>query len=441
MSQTGVPDFTVFGAGLSGALMSVYLARAGKSVTLFERRSDPRAGSVERGRSINLALSTRGITALRGVGLHTKVLEHAIAMHGRLIHEPDGTSVFQPYSHHADQAIHSISRSGLNSILLDAAEDEPHVRIEFTSRCAGVEFSSRRATVLEENGRSTREVSCGAIIGADGAFSAIRGEMLVRDRFSYSQQYLPHGYKEFTIQPTQSGDFAMRSDVLHIWPRGEFMLIALPNEDKSFTATLFWPNDGALGPEGINTPERAERFFERHFPDALVRMTAFREEFEHHPHSSLCTIRCDPWHVGGDALLIGDAAHAIVPFYGQGMNSAFEDCRILADTLRSFEHDTTQAFPAFTTLRCRHTNTLADLALANYKEMRDRVQSPVFRARKWIERALARVLPSAWYTPLYEMVSFSNIPYADAVQRSRRQHAAVLAGAALLMMIILIVVF
>jgi kynurenine 3-monooxygenase len=436
MSDNTTTDFTVFGAGLSGALMSVYLARAGRSVTLYERRPDPRSSETERGRSINLAFSTRGITALKGVGLHTKVLEQSIPMRGRIIHDTQGNTVFQPYSHIAQHSINSISRASLNNILIQAADEEPNVHIEFRSRCTDVDFNAHTATIKDTNTDLNRQVSCGAIIAADGAFSAVRARMQTRDRFSFSQEYLPHGYKEFTIPPTQSGDFALPPEALHIWPRGGFMLIALPNADKSFTATLFWPHDGPIGPGGINTAERAQRFFERNFPDALARMPDMHKDFEHNPNSSLCTIRCDPWHARGDAVLIGDAAHAVVPFYGQGMNCAFEDCRILADTLRSFDFNTQQAFPAFTAVRVMHANTLADLAIKNYREMRDHVSSPIFRARKWLERTAARWLPSAWYTSLYEMISFSNIPYTEAVRRDKRQNMT-----ALLIMFAILIVF
>ncbi|MHC4975458.1 MAG: FAD-dependent oxidoreductase [Planctomycetota bacterium] len=434
-------DFTILGAGLAGALMSVYLARAGKTVTLFERRPDPRVGTPERGRSINLAFSTRGITALKGVGLHTKVLDESIPMRGRMIHNTNSTTVFQPYSHNPEHAINSISRAGLNNILIQAADEEPNVSIQFASRCTHVDIDSKTATIANSQTGETRQVPYRCAIGADGAFSSLRAAMQPRDRFSYSQSYLPHGYKEFTIPPTASGEFALEPEALHIWPRGGFMLIALPNADKSFTATLFWPHDGPIGPEGINTSERAQRFFERNFPDALSRMPDMPDDFEHNPHSSLCTVRCDPWHVRGDAVLIGDAAHAVVPFYGQGMNCAFEDCRVLADTLRSFNYNTEQAFPAFTAVRVRHANALADLAIKNYEEMRDHVNSPLFRARKWLERTAARWLPSSWYTSLYEMISFSNVPYADAVDRDTRQARIALAIALLALFILLLVIF
>lgn len=425
MSDAGERRFTIFGAGLAGTLMAIYLARQGERVELYERRADPRTGPVDAGRSINLALSRRGLTALKGVGLEDAVLASAIPMRGRMLHDTAGNLTFQPYGHKKGQAINSVSRAGLNQLLIEAADADPNVTIHFGAKCRKVDFDRAVAEVEWLDDDRREEITPGVIIGADGAFSAVRLSMQLRDRFTFSQEYLPHGYKELSIPPTPDGEFALEPHALHIWPRGGFMMIALPNADRSFTCTLFWPHDGPNSAAEINTSDKAVAFFERQFPDALKLMPTFREDFARNPHSSLATMRCSPWNVDGRALLIGDAAHAIVPFFGQGMNAAFEDCRILAERLReSGAADLEDVFSRFTDERKPDTEAIADLALANYVEMRDTVNSPWFRMKKATERVLARTFPG--YFPLYEMISFTNIPYAAALAIAQRRRRAAL---------------
>jgi len=416
--------YTIFGAGLAGALLAVYLGRRRCAVDLYERRGDPRKGVADRGRSINLAFSTRGVTALSKVGLSDAVLATAIPMRGRMIHDVKGNLSHQPYGHAKSQAINSISRAGLNQLLIEAADACPSVTIRFDVRCASVDFDARTAQIEQLDAHDHSVISTGVVIGADGAFSAVRRSMQRRDRFNSSMDYLTHGYKELLIPPTTAGDFALDPNALHIWPRGGFMMIALPNADRTFTCTLFWPHEGANSAAQIDTPDKAEAFFQKNFPDALTLMPTFRDDFAGNPNSSLATVRCSPWHIQDRALLIGDAAHAVVPFFGQGMNAAFEDCRILDEMLQEDgEGDLAATLARFSRSRKPDTDAIADLAIANYIEMRDKVGSPLFRLKKRCERTLAKLAPGL-YQPLYEMISFSNIPYADAVARVRRRRRA-----------------
>ena len=432
--------FTIFGAGLSGALLAVYLSRRGHAVDLYERRPDPRLKGAERGRSINLALSTRGIEALRAVGLAEEVLATAIPMKGRMIHARSGEISFQPYSSGAELAINSISRSGLNAVLLTAAEREAGVRIHFDQRCVNADVDSGRVEVLDGASGQARWIDTQTMIGADGAFSAIRGAMQRRDRFEYEQSYLEHGYKELTIPPVDGGGgFRMEKHALHIWPRGTFMMIALPNADGSFTCTLFWPYSGPNSFQSMRSGAEAAEFFRREFADAVPLIPDLAADWEHNPVASLVTVRCWPWHVGSRAALLGDAAHAVVPFYGQGMNASFEDVRVLAECIDDSPNDLAAAYSEYAQRRKPHTDALSRLAVENFYEMRDKVSSPAFRRKKTIEHVLEKLFP-AWYVSLYHMVTFTTIPYGEAVARARTQqrtvrHAAI-AGLLLLVVVL-----
>jgi kynurenine 3-monooxygenase len=412
------PDFTVVGAGLAGSLMALFLGRAGHRVQVYERRPDPRIAGAEGGRSINLAISTRGLHALEQVGLRDQVLATAVPMRGRMIHDPAGKLAFQPYGA-AGQAINSVSRAGLNLMLLEAAEREAHLRVEFDRRLAGVNFENGTLDLRSGTGESVT-AAAGTVIGADGAFSAVRGQLQVRDRFTYSQSYLAHGYKELYIPPGPGGSFPMEPHALHIWPRGAYMMIALPNRDGSFTCTLFWPFEGAASFAAIRSEDDLLRFFRQTYPDAVPLMPSLAHDFFANPTSSLVTVRCAPWRLDGRAVLLGDAAHAIVPFYGQGANAAFEDCVVLDECLRDSPRDPARAFERFESERRVHADAIADLALANFVEMRDHVASAGFLLRKKVEKLLHRLMP-ALFVPLYTMISFSRVPYADAVARATRQ--------------------
>lgn len=410
-------EFTIVGSGLAGTLLACYLGRAGRSVDLHERRADPRIGGAERGRSINLALSVRGLAALEEVGLADNVMRQAIAMPGRMIHDLDGGLHFQPYGKDPSQAIYSVSRAGLNIALLDALAEFPKVRVFFEHRCTDLDLATNTLQFMHKE--ASLEVPSSTVIGADGAFSAVRARLQRLERFDYSQEYLTHGYKELTIPAAADGSHRMEKHGLHIWPRRRFMLIALPNSDGSFTCTLFFPYDGEPSFATLHTPEAVQRFFVAQFPDAVALMPDLADDFFHHPTGPLVTVRCSPWHYQDKVVLVGDACHAVVPFLGQGMNAAFEDCSTLARCLNE-QPDRAAAFRAFETARKEHTDTLAQLAVYNYVEMRDHTGSRWFLWKKKWERLLHKLL-GGWYVPLYTLISFTRTPYADALRRARRQ--------------------
>jgi kynurenine 3-monooxygenase len=425
----------IVGAGLAGALLACALGERGYRVSVYERRPDPRIHGFVGGRSINLALSTRGITALAGVGLDEMVLEQAIPMRGRMMHAVDGVLTYQRYSANPNDAINSVDRGQLNLTLLEAASTYDNVSLHFLHRCLNVDLDRPMAVFEDTGGSRIVEAEADVIIGADGAFSAIRSQMQRLDRFNYSQSYLEHGYKELVIPaaknipgfagPDHDG-FAMEPNALHIWPRGGFMMIALPNQDRTFTCTCFWPFSGPTGFSAITNADQVLPFFERHFPDAVPLMPTLVEDYMANPTSSLVTIRCAPWHYGGKVVLVGDAAHAIVPFYGQGMNAAFEDCRLLVDP------EWHAALETYSTHRKADADAIADMALDNFIEMRDKVGSRIFLAKKKLEKLLHRVMPET-FMPLYNLVSFTNVPYARARRRvqTRNRALAILGAAAL----------
>ncbi len=437
--MSGGKRVTIVGGGLAGALMACYLADLGYEVAVYERRPDPRAKGYVGGRSINLALSARGIKGLAGVRLAELVLKDAIPMRGRMMHSRAGDTAFQAYSKNKDDAINSISRGGLNLILLEAAAKRPNVKLFFDHRCLDVDLEAP-AVVFEHEVKSDEEegekprvrivrVESDLVIGADGAFSAVRGKMQKQERFDYSQSYLEHGYKELHIPARADGGgaaarFALEANALHIWPRGGSMMIALPNPDGSFTCTLFWPFQGRHSFAALKTPEQVKRFFNEEYPDAGALMPTLVEDFLRNPVSSLVTVRCTPWEMNGKVVLIGDAAHAIVPFFGQGMNCAFEDCLCLAECLKKHAADASAALREYQELRKENADAIADMALENFIEMRDKVASKWFRWKKKLDHALHALFPEAM-TPLYNMVSFSTIPYAEAKQREERRQRVI----------------
>jgi kynurenine 3-monooxygenase len=405
-------SIAVIGAGLVGTLISIYLKRRGYAVSLFERRGDMRKQEVGGGRSINLALSNRGIKALNEVGLAEAIRANAIPMQGRMVHTIDGQQNLFPYGKDG-QFINSISRSGLNMVLLDEAE-KLGVEILFNQRIDSIDINNTKVI--------NHPFSFDYIIGGDGAYSAVRNSFQISDRFNYSQTYIEHGYKELSIPPSETGGFKMEKNALHIWPRESFMLIALPNPDGSFTCTLFFPFEGPLSFASIKTKEDARAFFTKYFPDALALMPTFDEDFQDNPVSSLVTVRCFPW-TKNNALLIGDAAHGIVPFYGQGMNAGFEDCRVLNDLLDEHRDDWKKVLPEFQSLRKPDADAIAQLALDNFVEMRDLVDDPQFILRKKIEARLHQLFPDKW-VPLYSMVTFhENTRYSDALKTGQKQKA------------------
>jgi kynurenine 3-monooxygenase len=434
------PEFTIVGAGLAGALMACYLGKAGRRVALYERRPDPRGHGQERGRSINLALSVRGLRALREVGLAEEVLKDAIPMRGRMIHAPSGDLAFQPYGKDDSESINSVSRAGLNLTLIHAAARHEGVRLFFEQRCTDLDLQTDTLELHHTATGAPAHVEAATVIAADGAYSAVRARLQKRDRFDYRQDYLSHGYKELTIPAAPGGGFRMEEHALHIWPRHSFMMIALPNRDGSFTCTLFWPYDGPHSFAAVQTEADLRRVFERQFPDALPLMPTLAADYFANPVGPLLTVRCSPWHVDGRAVLLGDAAHAVVPFLGQGMNAAFEDCTVLARSLEDHPHDRAAAFAAFERQRKENTDALAELCVDNFLEMRDRVSSRWFRLRKRFEILLHRLLPH-WYLPLYTLITFTTTPYAEARRRARRQDRLVRAALLTLAALALAAVF
>ncbi len=436
------PQFTIVGAGLAGTLMACYLGRAGYRVDVYEKRPDPRGGGPQGGRSINLAISVRGLHALHEVGLADEVLRTAIPMRGRMMHAPTGQLTFQPYGKDASESIHSISRAGLNLTLVDAAARHESVRLFFDQKCTGIDLHTAAVELTHETTHAVTEVPAACIIGSDGAHSAVRAAMQKQDRFNYQQDYLSHGYKELTMPAGPEGSFRMNKHALHIWPRHSFMMIALPNSDGSFTCTLFLPFEGPTGFAALRTEAAIERFFRAQFPDALELMPGVVGDFLKHPTGSMVTVRCSPWHVDGRVVLIGDACHAVVPFLGQGMNAAFEDCTVLNECLchAGPGADRGAVFREYDARRKVHTDTLADLCIENFLEMRDRVSSRGFLLKKKLGIFLHALFPR-WYLPLYTLVTFTRTPYADAVQRVRRQRRIVWSAAGLGIILLAVLIF
>ena len=412
----------IVGAGLAGSLLAVQLGRAGHEVRILERRSDPRGSGVLGGRSINLAISVRGFRALERAGLRERILDNAVEMPGRMIHTASG-SIFQPYSRDANQSIKSVSRGGLNLALIEAADELDNVTILFDRPCSSVDLEKAEVTTITPDGAEETHTA-DLVVGADGAYSAVRLGMQMNPRFNFSQSYLEHGYKELTIPPVSEGPhapFALEPRALHIWPHGGSMMIALPNPDGSFTCTLFWPYKGEHGFDRLEHAEPAEiiAFFEQAYPNAVPIMPTLAEDYRRNPTSPLVTIRCNPWKIGRTVLL-GDSAHAIVPFYGQGANAAFEDCDELADALARHPEDLDRAIREYQDARIDNANAIADLAIENFLEMRDHTGSRGHRLKKKGSLLLGGLVPALW-TPLYDMVSFTTIPYAEAQKKARRQ--------------------
>jgi kynurenine 3-monooxygenase len=411
--------FVLVGSGLAGGLLAAYLGRRGYDVDLYERRADPREGNIVGGRSINLAISTRGIHALERIGIADEALQHAIPMRGRMIHDKSGVLHFSPYDVDPQKCINSIGRAALNTTVIEAAQRYPNMRVHFNHKCVDVDLDTPTVQLETEHGQLA--VRGDTVIGVDGAFSAVRKSMQHKiGNFQYDESYLAHGYKELTIPPGPDGSWRMEKNALHIWPRRSFMMIALPNPDGSFTCTLFWEFEGARSFATTKTDEDVRRFFEEEFPDAVPLMPTLLEDFRHNPTGSLVTIRCAPWFYGDKVCLLGDAAHAVVPFYGQGMNAAFEDCVVLDECLERFPNNRKRAFAEYFSRRKENADALAALAIGNFIEMRDKTASKTFRAKKKLDHLLEAVL-SGIYLPLYTMVTFTRLPYAVAARRARVQ--------------------
>ncbi|HHM21498.1 MAG TPA: FAD-dependent monooxygenase [Bacteroidetes bacterium] len=412
----------IVGAGLCGTLMAIRMAQRGYRVELREKRPDMRLEEIPAGRSINLALSNRGLKALRLVGMDEQIKKMCIPMYGRMIHPLGGTPWLSEYSGRAGDFINSVSRPGLNMALLNKAEEYDNLEIKFHSECTRVDLENAIGFFKNKND-ATEEVKADIIIGADGAGSAVRRSLMARSSdllFNFSQQFLRHGYKELSIPPAEGGGWRIEKNALHIWPRGGYMTIALPNLDGSFTVTVFHPFEGEAGFKKLTDPETLFYFFEKEYPDLLQHIPNFIDEFYSNPTGTLGIIKCYPWQAFGKTLITGDAAHAIVPFYGQGMNAAFEDVSVFDQILNDHNGDWEKTFSAFQDCRVENTNAIADLAVDNFYEMRDHVDNPVFIAKRNLERKLEQTFPD--YYSKYSLVTFNeNMPYREAMLKGRKQ--------------------
>jgi kynurenine 3-monooxygenase len=412
-------EISILGSGLIGSLMSIYLKKRGLDVQVYEKRADNRkVGYKEEGRSINMALSDRGWKALDKAGLRDKVLPLTIPMYGRKIHDEHGKTTFIPYGKEG-QAIYSISRGKFNQLLVEEAE-KLGVNVHFDHRVDEIDLRTNEILISNPDG-SQEKIPSNVIIGADGAYSALRNAMLKQVRFDYKQEYISHGYKELTIPATAAGEFAMDPNALHIWPRGSFMLIALPNPDKSFTCTLFLPFDGErVCFENIRDEKDLVGMFQTYFDDAFQMMPDLVGEYFRNHTSALINIECYPWMLK-NAILIGDSSHAMVPFYGQGMNCGFEDCYVLDSLIEKLGTNVWElVFAKFQKMRKPNTDAISQLAMENFEEMRNEVSDPKFLIRKKIEAKLHELYPKDWI-PLYTMVTFSDIPYAEAYAQGKLQ--------------------
>ena len=407
----------IIGAGLSGSLLGIYLAKRGIAADVYESRGDMRKEEMSAGRSINLALSNRGIAALKEIGLDAYMLAEAVPMHGRMIHAVDGQTKLLPYSGREGEYINSVSRSGLNIALMNEAEIYAGVKFYFNEKC--VDFDCKSGEAKFESGKI---VKGDTLIATDGAGSAVRNAMLHGGlpRFNFSQSWLEHGYKELHIPPGNDGEFSMEKNALHIWARRAFMMIALPNFDGSFTCTLFLAHAGKNSFEQLTDEKSLLEFFKANFADAIPLMPTLAEDFFANPIGNLGTIKCFPWNVGGKSLLLGDSAHAVVPFYGQGMNASFEDCRVLNSLIEQHGTNWEMVFAEYGNLRKENTDAIAQMAEENFYEMRDAVADPIFVRKRELETKLEQTFPD--YFSKYSMVTFrEDLPYSTARQKGNAQ--------------------
>jgi kynurenine 3-monooxygenase len=406
---------TLIGAGLSGPLMATYLTHHGYNVDIYEKRSDMRIHNLPAGRSINLALSIRGIRALKEVGVYEEIKPLMIPMKGRMIHDLNGKTTLHPYGQRNDEVIYSISRSKLNKKLITVAEQTGKVQFFFEHDLIGADLINKLLFFNNSNEKSFTRV-----IGCDGSSSALRNEIINKTNAKYLKEPLGHAYKELTIPPS-SNEFRIEPHALHIWPRGNFMLIALPNMDKSFTCTLFMPTQGDTSFETLESENDVTKLFKTHFADVLELIPSLHEEFIKNPIGELATIYLNPWHFDESAALIGDAAHAIVPFFGQGMNASFQDCTILNQLIKKYNNNWKKIFSSFSNQHVKNGHAIADMAIENYEEMRDSVNKSKYQAQRKLEFALEQRIPNK-FIPRYSMVSFSEKPYSEVYKKGEKQY-------------------
>ena len=419
----------IIGAGLCGSLLALRMAQRGYRITLVEKRPDLREVHQDAGRSINLAFSDRGMKGIRLVGLEEEVKQLCIPMNGRMLHDTDGNTFFSPYSGRTDEYINSISRTDLNIMLLNAADQFDNLTVHFNLGCKTVTLQEASATFKHYITKEEHTFQGDILLGADGAGSALRKSMYLHKKFlfSFSQNYLNHGYKELSIPAVEGGGYRTEKNALHIWPRGSDMIIALPNLDGSFTVTLFLDYDDAPDSfASLNSPEAIQEYFERQFPDAVTLMPNLIQEFQKNPVGPLGTIKCSPWHAYGKTCILGDAAHAIVPFYGQGMNASFEDVVVFDQVLEQYKGDWDAVFKNYEKTRKKDTDAIADLAVDNFHEMKEHTASPLFREKRKLETAFEKEFPNDYFSK-YSLVTFNeHIGYQEAMQRGRAQDKAIL---------------
>ncbi len=428
-SHARAEPVAIVGGGPAGSLLALALAQQGYEVDLYERRPDPRRQILGGGRSINLGLSKRGMQALQMVGLLDEVLQRAVTMRGRAIHSLDATVRFQPYGKNAAEVLHSVDRNELNRMLLEKAAQYPSVKLHFEHRLVRADKESRELE-FDVAGKSVT-VRPQWVIGADGAFSTMRRELQHGVRAEYHQEFLEWGYKELTLPAGPDGKSLIELTALHVWPRSHCLIVSHPNRNGSHTLTLFLPFEGEDSFASSRTAANVEALFTKYFPDLVPLLPGLVEQWINHSAASLVTTRTAPWAFGDWAVLVGDACHAVYPFYGQGMNSAFEDCSVLIQALGECQGDRAAAFQAYQQARRAHTDVLCELSKANFVELRQKVRSPWFLARKRLDLAIHRMWPHAWI-PLYTMIAHTTIPYAEALARARRQDRILLFSSALL---------
>ena len=411
-------EITIVGAGLVGSLCALYMTKRGYKVNVFERRKDLRSEIITAGKSINLALSERGWTALKKVGVDKDVLKIAIPMHKRIMHDAEGNLTNQPYGNQG-QAIYSVSRAQLNVLMMEMA-DKNGAKLYFNEKC--VDANLEQATTTFENTITAeiKTISADLLIGADGSLSAVREQMVKKHQHEYAYNKIEHDYKELLIPAGENDIHLLEKNALHIWPRGEFMLIALANLDGSFTCTLFAPKKGENSFEGLNSKQEVEDYFKTIFPDFISLVPDLYRQWNANPTSGLGIVKTYPWHIKDTSILIGDAAHATVPFYGQGMNAGFEDCRILDELLNKHEDNFETCFDEYSTSRKPNGDGVQDLSIHNFIVMRDKTADPKFLLQKEIEKKFTNLYPDKW-TPLYSMVSFTNTPYSEVWEIGMKQ--------------------
>ena len=409
---------TIIGAGLTGALLGLRLGQRGYKVDLFERRPQTRENTGDSGRSINLALSRRGIDALKMVGMMEAVTPLLIPMKGRMLHMEDGSEKFSPYGQRDDEVIYSVSRRDLNRLMVARAVEAPDVNVVFEKKCTAIDFESSQLTLEDVGTGKSQEKGFELLVGCDGAGSKVRRSLMEQIGGQSTSDFLDHDYKELEIPAGAGGTWQLEKEGLHIWPRGEFMLIALPNLDGSFTVTLFLPKQGTPSFESLADEQSVDAFFKKTFPTARALMPDLVEDFFGNPTGRLGTVRCQPWHLEDQCLLLGDAAHAIVPFHGQGMNCAFEDCVVLDRLLDKWGGDWGKVNPELTTSRKPDAHAIAQMAIENYTTMRSTVTDPKYGLKKAIGFELERRLPEL-FIPRYSMVMFHDMPYSKLSRKGR----------------------